>query len=146
LFEYTSIEQYHSQLLEGKTTCLQAVEYFLSKIKAASHLNAFVEVYTDEAIQKAKELDAKRKAEGTKGKSHGVVIALKDVICYKDHRISASSNILKNFTSIYSSTAVEKLLNEDAIIIGSCNCDEFAMGSTNENSAYGNVLNAFPWQ
>ena len=142
MFDYTSIEQYHSQLLEGKTTCLQAVEYFLEKIKATSHLNAFVEVYIDEAIRKAKELDAKRKAGDTIGKLHGVVVALKDVICHKDHKISASSNILKNFTSIYSSTAVEKLLNEDAIIIGSCNCDEFAMGSTNENSAYGNVLNA----
>ena len=142
MFDYTSIEQYHSKLLEGKTTCLQAVEYFLSKIKAASHLNAFVEVFAEESLQKAKQLDEKRKKENAIGKLHGVVVAIKDVICYKDHKISASSNILKNFTSIYSSTAVVKLLNEDAIIIGSCNCDEFAMGSTNENSAYGNVLNA----
>jgi aspartyl-tRNA(Asn)/glutamyl-tRNA(Gln) amidotransferase subunit A len=64
------------------------------------------------------------------------------VICYKDHPVSAASGILKNFTSVYSSTAVEKLLKEEAIIIGTCNCDEFAMGSTNENSVYGNVLNA----
>ena len=64
------------------------------------------------------------------------------MICYKDHRLSASSNILKNFTSVYSATAVERLIAEDAIIIGRLNCDEFAMGSTNENSAYGNVLNA----
>ena len=142
MFEYTSIKQYHSQLLEGKTTCLQAVEYFLSKIKAKAHLNAFIEVFAEEAIQRAKGLDEKRKAGSPKGKLHGVVIALKDVICYKDHKISASSNILKSFTSIYSSTAVERLLKEDAIIIGNCNCDEFAMGSTNENSAYGNVLNA----
>ena len=57
-------------------------------------------------------------------------------------RLSAASGILKNFTSLYSATAVEKLLQEEAIIIGVCNCDEFAMGSTNENSVYGNVLNA----
>ena len=69
-------------------------------------------------------------------------IAIKDVICYKDHRVTASSGILKNFISVYNSTAVENLLKEDAIIIGSCNCDEFAMGSTNENSVYGRVLNA----
>ena len=69
-------------------------------------------------------------------------MGLKDVICYKDHKISASSNILKNFTSVYSATVVERLLAEDAIIIGNLNCDEFAMGSTNENSAYGKVLNA----
>ena len=76
------------------------------------------------------------------GKLHGVVIAIKDVICYKDHKISAASTMLKNFISIYNSTAVEKLLEEDAIIIGNCNCDEFAMGSTNENSVYGRVKNA----
>ena len=142
MFEYSSIKQYHAQLQEGKTSCLHAVEHYLKKIKADSNLNAFVEVYADEALQKAKELDKKRKTGQAVGKVHGVVIALKDVICYKDHRISASSNILKNFTSVYSSTAVERLLKEEAIIIGNCNCDEFAMGSTNENSAYGNVLNA----
>lgn len=64
------------------------------------------------------------------------------MICYKHHQVSAASNILKNFTSLYSATAVERLLAEDAIIIGRTNCDEFAMGSTNENSAYGKVLNA----
>ena len=121
---------------------MQAVEYYLHRIHAASHLNAFVEVYADEALQKAKELDEKRKAGNHIGKLHGVIIGLKDVICHKDHKVSASSNILKNFTSVYSATAVEKLLAEEAIIIGSCNCDEFAMGSSNENSAYGKVLNA----
>ena len=142
MFDFSSIEQYHAQLQEGKTTCLQAVEFYLQRIHFESHLNAFVEVFADEAIQKAKELDNKRKAGKPPGKLHGVVIGLKDVICYKDHCVSASSKILKNFTSVYSSTVVEKLFAEDAIIIGRCNCDEFAMGSTNENSAYGNVLNA----
>jgi len=142
LFEYTSIKQYHKQLQEGTTSCVLAIEHYLKQIKANSRLNAFVEVYADEALEKAKELDKKRKTGQPRGKLHGVVIALKDVICYKDHRVSASSNILKNFTSIYSSTAADRLLKEEAIIIGRCNCDEFAMGSTNENSAYGNVLNA----
>jgi aspartyl-tRNA(Asn)/glutamyl-tRNA(Gln) amidotransferase subunit A len=142
LFEFSSIEQYHAQLQEERINCLQAVEYYLQKIKATNHLNAFIEVYIDEALQKAKELDEKRKTGKPLGKLHGVVLGLKDVICYKDHRISASSNILKGFTSIYSATAVERLLAEDAIIIGNLNCDEFAMGSTNENSAYGKVLNA----
>ena len=76
------------------------------------------------------------------GKLHGVVIGIKDVIAYKDHPLTASSGILKGFTSLYSATAVEKLLAEEAIIIGNSNCDEFAMGSTNENSVYGKVLNA----
>jgi aspartyl-tRNA(Asn)/glutamyl-tRNA(Gln) amidotransferase subunit A len=142
LFEFSSIEQYHAQLQEESFTCLQAVEYYLQKIKVNTRLNAFIEVYADEALQKANQLDEKRKAGNSLGKLHGVVVGLKDVICYKDHKISASSNILKNFISVYSATVVERLLAEDAIIIGDLNCDEFAMGSTNENSAYGKVLNA----
>lgn len=142
MFEFSSIEQYHAQLQEGVVTCLQAVEYYLQRIDATSHLNAFIETYTSEAIQKAKQLDEKRETGKPLGRLHGVTIGLKDVICYKDHKISASSNILKNFTSLYSATAVERLLAEDAIIIGNLNCDEFAMGSSNENSAYGKVLNA----
>ena len=140
--EYSSIEKYQQSLFQGKTTCVESVRFYLSKIKAGSHLNAFVHVFTEEALQIAVSLDEKRKAGQPVGKLHGVIIAIKDVICYKDHPVSASSGILKNFTSLYSATAVEKLLKEEAIIIGSCNCDEFAMGSTNENSVYGNVLNA----
>lgn len=142
MFEFSSIEQYHAQLKEGRATCLQTVEHYLQRIAATAHLNAFIEVYKTEALQKAALLDEKRKRGAKTGKLHGVVIGIKDVICYKDHKISASSKILKDFTPIYSATAVEKLLEEEAIIIGSLNCDEFAMGSTNENSFYGNVLNA----
>lgn len=142
MFDFSSIEQYHAALQEGRVTCLQAVEHYLQRIAATRHLNAFIEVYTDEALQKAREFDEKRKAGQPAGKLHGVVIGLKDVICYGDHKISASSKILRDFTSIYSATAVNRLLAEDAIIIGNLNCDEFAMGSTNENSSYGKVLNA----
>jgi aspartyl-tRNA(Asn)/glutamyl-tRNA(Gln) amidotransferase subunit A len=142
LFDFSSIKQYHDQLKEGSTTCLQAVEYYVQKIKSSQRLNAFIEVYADEALQKAKHLDEERKKTGITGKLHGVVIGLKDIICYKDHKLSASSNILKNFTSIYSATVVERLLSEKAVVIGNLNCDEFAMGSTNENSCYGKVLNA----
>lgn len=142
MFEYSSIEQYHAGLQEGTVTCLQAVEYYLQRIGDSKQLNAFVEVFADEALQKAKQLDEQRKQTGLAGKLHGVVIGLKDVIAYKEHRLSAASAILKNFTSVYSATAVERLLAEGAIIIGNLNCDEFAMGSTNENSSYGKVLNA----
>jgi len=141
LFEYSSIEQYHAQLEDGSVSCLQAVEYYLSRIADTQHLNAFVHVYQEEALQKAKELDDNRKKGYPAGKLHGVVIGLKDVICYKDHPVTAASGILKDFTSIYSATAVERLIKEEAIIIGNLNCDEFAMGSTNENSVYGKVLN-----
>lgn len=142
MFHYTNISAYHQQLKNNETTCVLAVKFYLDKISVHKTLNAFVEVFGDEALQRASELDEKRKAGGEIKKLHGVVIAIKDVIAYKDHRVTAASGILKDYISIYQSTAVQLLLDEDAIIIGSCNCDEFAMGSTNENSVYGNVLNA----
>ena len=85
-------------------------------------------------------IDEKIKS-GTEGKLAGVIVGLKDNICYKGHKVSASSKILEGFESLYSATVVERLIAEDAIIIGRLNCDEFAMGSSNENSAFGNVLN-----
>ena len=139
---FRNIKEYHSALTNSGTDCTSTVLQYLEKIEAKQHLNAFVDVYADEAIARAKELDEKRKNGTPLKKLHGVVIALKDVICYKDHTVTAASKILAGFKSIYSATAVQRLLDEDAIIIGSCNCDEFAMGSTNENSSYGNVLNA----
>lgn len=142
MFEYSSIKKYQASLLQGKTTCAETVRLYLAKIEANKKLNVFIHVFADEALQQAALLDEKRKTGKNPGKLHGVIIAIKDVICYKDHPVSASSGILKNFTSLYSATAVEKLLKEEAIIIGTCNCDEFAMGSSNENSVNGNVLNA----
>lgn len=123
-------------------TCVQATEHYLRKTEQAKHLNAFIEVYADEALKRAAALDAERSGQTPLGKLHGVIIGLKDVICYKDHKLSAASKILSHFNAVYSATAVERLLAEGAIIIGNLNCDEFAMGSTNENSAYGKVLNA----
>ena len=142
MFQFSSIEQYHAQLLNGETSCVSAVNHFLGRIDATTRLNAFVHVYREEAIARAERLDAERSAGKETGPLHGVVIAIKDVIAYKDHPLTAASNILKGFNSIYSATAIERLLAAGAIIIGHCNCDEFAMGSTNENSVYGNVLNA----
>jgi aspartyl-tRNA(Asn)/glutamyl-tRNA(Gln) amidotransferase subunit A len=139
---FSSIIAYHKNLTDSNTNCVDTVNYYLQQIEQKKHLNAFVEVFAAEALQKATELDAKRKAGGPLKKLHGVVIAIKDVLCYKGHKVTAASKILAGFTSVYTATAVQRLLDEDAIIIGSCNCDEFAMGSTNENSAYGRVLNA----
>ena len=114
----------------------------MQKIKENTHLNAWLEVYEEEAIQQATLLDTQRIERKPIGKLHGVVVGLKDVICYKDHKVSASSLILENFTSLYNATATQRLLDEGAIIIGRNNCDEFAMGSSNENSAFGSVKNA----
>ena len=140
--KFTSIQDYHRFLASHADGCVKAVQYYLSCIEENNHLNAFLEVFATEALERARSLDEDRKSGVVMGKLHGVVISLKDVISYKGHRLSAASKILAGFTSIYNATVVEKLLGEDAILIGRNNCDEFAMGSTNENSAYGPVLNA----
>jgi len=142
MFQYTNIKQYHLDLLQNRTSCIDAVQFYLQQIEASKKLNAFTELFADEALAQARHLDEQRKNGGQIKKLHGVVIAIKDVICYKDHRVTASSKMLQGFTSLYTATALQRLLDEDAIIIGNCNCDEFAMGSSNENSVYGNVLNA----
>lgn len=139
MIELTSIEQYHAQLIAKTISCTDAVNHYLSQIEHKQHLNAFVEVYANEALNKAAYLDTLSEI---KGRLHGVIIGIKDVICHKGHQVTASSKILEGFTSVFSATAVEKLEAEGAIIIGRLNCDEFAMGSTNENSVYGKVLNA----
>ncbi len=142
MFSFSTIQNYQQQLLQNETSCIEAVTFYLSNIEQHAKLNAFTEIYRDDAIAKAKQLDEGRKNGVPLKKLHGVVIAIKDVICYKGKKVTAASNILKNFESLYTASALQFLVDEDAIIIGSCNCDEFAMGSTNENSAYGKVLNA----
>jgi len=135
-----TFSQIRDELHSGKLTCSGIVNFYLERISSHERLNAFLEVYGEEARKHAAAID-KKIAVGTAGRLAGMVIGLKDNICYRNHHVSASSKILKGFKSLYSATVVEKLLAEDAIIIGRFNCDEFAMGSSNENSAFGNVKN-----
>jgi aspartyl-tRNA(Asn)/glutamyl-tRNA(Gln) amidotransferase subunit A len=137
---YRSLAEIKKDLSAGKTTCHSLVQGYLANIEKNKHLNAFLEVWGDEALARAKAIDEKIK-NGKAGKLAGMVIGIKDNICYKGHKVSVASKILEGFESLYSATAVERLLAEDAIIIGRCNCDEFAMGSSNEKSAFGKVLN-----
>jgi aspartyl-tRNA(Asn)/glutamyl-tRNA(Gln) amidotransferase subunit A len=137
---YTSLSEIKNELLQGSITVEGLVKNYLAQAKANAHLNAFNEVFEEEALARAIEVDEKLKA-GTAGKLAGMVISIKDNILYKGHTATASSKILDNYTAIYSSTIVERLLAEDAIIIGRCNCDEFAMGASNESSYYGVVKN-----
>jgi aspartyl-tRNA(Asn)/glutamyl-tRNA(Gln) amidotransferase subunit A len=139
---FHSIEAYHAALKAGTTSCEEAVTHYLAAIERHKDLNAYLRVYGDEALDTARALDRRRRAGEPMGKLHGVVVGIKDVIAYKGHGLTAASRILENYVSIYNATAVEKLLAEEAIIIGALNCDEFAMGSSNENSAFGSVLNA----
>ena len=136
---YTSFEQVKSAIKNG-TSAVDIVNFFLQKIEKQKHLNAYLEVFTDSAIVKAKEVDEKIKS-GKAGRLAGMVIGIKDNMAYEGHKVSASSKILEGFESIYTATSLQRLLDEDAILIGRLNCDEFAMGSSNENSAFGNVLN-----
>ena len=137
---YSSYKELDRGLQNGEVTAEGLVKGYLKQIKANVRLNVFNEVFEQDALTAAKEIDI-RIQNGTAGKLAGMVIAIKDNICYKDHKVSASSRILGDFTSIYSATIVERLLAQDAIIIGRCNCDEFAMGGANENSYFGPVKN-----
>ncbi len=103
-------------------------------------MNVFLTVYSEESLLRAQEIDKKIK-NGSAGRLAGLVVGLKDVLCHEHHPLQAGSKILDGFKSQFNATAVQRLLDEDAIIIGRQNCDEFAMGSSNENSAFGPVLN-----
>lgn len=134
----------HSEKLKklgsGELSLVQNIEDFLSAIKKNKHLNAFNFVFENETRIQSELIEVKIKS-GNYGKLAGMVIAIKDVLSIKNHPVTCSSKILNNFKSLYTATAVQKLIEEDAIIIGKTNCDEFAMGSSNENSAFGPVLN-----
>jgi aspartyl-tRNA(Asn)/glutamyl-tRNA(Gln) amidotransferase subunit A len=142
MFQFTGIANYHQQLQQGTVTCVQAVTHYLQQAQNQQQLNAMLALYSTEALERAAQLDAERSSGMPMQPLHGVVIAIKDVLCYKGHTVTAASKILEGFEPVYTASAVQRLLDDGAIIIGSCNCDEFAMGSTNENSAWGNVLNA----
>lgn len=140
---FQSIAEVQNLLLQQKTiSCVTIVQQYLDTIKVHNAtINAYLEVFETEALQAAQVIDAKIANGEQLGTLAGVVVGIKDNIVYKNHKVSASSKILDNYISIYSATVVERMLAQDAIIIGRLNCDEFAMGGSNENSAMGNVLN-----
>ncbi len=137
---FNTLKEYQDKLQKAEFTCLDLVEDYLERINNHKHLNAFVEVYSSDARSRATVIDEKIKR-GKGGKLAGLILGIKDNICFEGHGVTAASKILNNFESLYSSTVVERLLAEDAIIIGRLNCDEFAMGSANEYSTYGPVKN-----
>ncbi len=120
---------------------MELVGHYLTRIEQHTHLNAFVEVYATEARQRAAEVDA-RVQRGKAGRLAGLVLGIKDVLCHAAHGVQAGSKILDSYQSPFTATAVQRLLDEDAIIIGRQNCDEFAMGSSNESSYFGPARNA----
>ncbi|MAJ50898.1 MAG: Asp-tRNA(Asn)/Glu-tRNA(Gln) amidotransferase GatCAB subunit A [Flammeovirgaceae bacterium] len=138
---YKSYQQIRADLDGHRITVVQIVNHHLGKIEEKNpNLNAFLEVYREESITKAAQIDLKLK-QGTAGRLAGLVVGIKDLFCLKGHLVSCSSKILEDFESQITATPIQRLLDEDAIVIGRQNCDEFAMGSSNENSAFGLVKN-----
>jgi aspartyl-tRNA(Asn)/glutamyl-tRNA(Gln) amidotransferase subunit A len=135
-----SVQEVQKAIKNGEYTLVELVQFYLNNIKSQSDLNVFLEVWENEALEKAEAIQAKI-ISGRAGKLAGAVVGLKDNICYTGHKVSASSRILEGFESLYSATVTERMLDEDALFIGRLNCDEFAMGSSNENSAFGPVKN-----
>jgi len=134
-----SLNDIQQSVANEEISLVQICEEYIKRIKL-SQTNSFIEVFEKEALSKAKEIQ-KKIINNKSGVLAGLFIGLKDNICYKGHLLTASSKILEGFESKFSATAVEKLIKEDGIILGRLNCDEFAMGSSNENSIYGPVKN-----
>ncbi len=131
----------HIDLLKrGKVTSEELTKYYISKCKEMEKYNAVLEIF-DDAIDTAKAMDEKIKG-GFDGALAGVPVIIKDNILYKGKKCTCSSKFLENYVAQYSATVVEKLLDAGAIIIGRANMDEFAMGSSTENSAFGVTHNA----
>lgn len=127
---------------QGRLSASDRLETFLKRIEERKALNAFIRVYADEARHRADEIDQKIRKK-THGKLAGMIVGLKDNIAWKGHELNAASRILENYKPSFSATVVERLLQEDAIILGHLNCDEFAMGSANEFSKYGRARNPY---
>ncbi len=128
----------------GELTAAEAVETALDRIESIDgELNAFCHVARDEALRQALVVDAKRARGETLGSLAGVAIAIKDAICTRGLPSTAASKILAKYVPPYDATVIERLRAADAIVVGKTNMDEFAMGSSTENSAFGPTKN--PW-
>ena len=124
----------------GEVSALEIITKTLADIKEKNpSLNAFLEIFEEDALKRAKEIDAL--PQGKKGRLAGVPVAIKDNILFEGHICSCASKMLENYKAPYTATVVKKLLKEGAVIVGRTNMDEFAMGSSNENSAFGPVKN-----
>lgn len=136
------IKEMVSKIKSQEITSEELVCSYIDQIKEREkNVNAFLTLMCDEAIEKAKEIDKKITRGEETGKLAGIPIAIKDNICTEGTKTTCASKMLEDFVPPYDATVVKKLLAEDAIIIGKVNMDEFAMGSSTENSAFKKTSN-----
>ncbi|MCC2111344.1 MAG: Asp-tRNA(Asn)/Glu-tRNA(Gln) amidotransferase subunit GatA, partial [Hyphomicrobiales bacterium] len=138
-----SIAQAREMLIEREISAVELTEAYLQAMADARHLNAFVLETPEKALEMARKSDAKLKTEEG-GPLEGIPLGVKDLFCSRGVRTTACSHILGDFTPTYESTVTANLWRDGAVMLGKLNCDEFAMGSSNETSYYGNVVN--PWR
>ena len=127
-----------SNIKDKKISSNEVTNAYIERSKKSKHLNSYNEETFDDALKKSKEFDSKP---NFSKKLPGIPIAVKDLFCTKNVKTTASSKILNNFIPTYESTVTQNLWSEGAILLGKLNCDEFAMGSSNETSYFGNVVN-----
>jgi aspartyl-tRNA(Asn)/glutamyl-tRNA(Gln) amidotransferase subunit A len=133
-----TFDSIQTELRAGRINCEQLTQEYLDAIEAGRNLNAFLSVFPERALEQARAVDRKLSG-GTAGPLAGMVLSIKDVLCVQGERVTCGSKILENFVSPYNATAIARLVAADAILIGKTNMDEFAMGSSTENSAFGRV-------
>ena len=133
-----SLTKLVKNIKEKKLSSEEVTKAFIDRSEKSKELNAFITENFSNAIDKAKKFDDKPNLDL---KLPGIPMAVKDLFCTKDIRTTAGSKILENFVPTYESTVTQNIWNEGSILIGKLNCDEFAMGSSNETSFFGNVQN-----
>ena len=130
-------------LKEKKFSSTELTKAYIQSVEAARPLNAYITETPEKALDMARQAD-ERLAKGENGLLEGVPLAIKDLFCTKDVQATAASRILSGFIPPYESTVTSNLWREGAVMLGKLNLDEFAMGSTNETSAFGSVIS--PWR
>src|SRR5687767_3046248 len=128
----------------GEFTATEVAEAFNARVAAGGALNAFIVATPEKALDAAAQVDADRAAGKPLGKMAGVPIGMKDLFATRGVQTTAASHILERFTPEYESTVSQKLWDAGAGMLGKLNLDQFAMGSSNETSHFGNVVS--PWR